>query len=84
MTEANRNRVFDQVKNVLVELFELDADDIQPQTNLYTDLDLDSIDAVDLVVHLQNLTGQKIKPEEFKTVRTVDDVVDAVIELVKE
>ncbi|WP_305814747.1 acyl carrier protein [Photobacterium leiognathi] len=84
MTEANRNQVFDQVKNVLVELFELDADNIQPQTNLYTDLDLDSIDAVDLVVHLQNLTGQKIKPEEFKTVRTVDDVVDAVIELVKE
>ncbi|MCG3865883.1 MULTISPECIES: acyl carrier protein [unclassified Photobacterium] len=84
MTEANRNQVFDQVKNVLVELFELDADDIQPQTNLYTELDLDSIDAVDLVVHLQNITGKKIKPEEFKTVRTVDDVVDAVIELVKE
>ncbi|MGF1828566.1 acyl carrier protein [Photobacterium angustum] len=84
MTEANRNQVFDQVKNVLVELFELDADDIQPQTNLYTELDLDSIDAVDLVVHLQNITGQKIKPEEFKAVRTVDDVVDAVIELVKE
>ncbi|EAR53459.1 acyl carrier protein [Photobacterium angustum] len=84
MTEANRNQVFDQVKNVLVELFELDADDIQPQTNLYTELDLDSIDAVDLVVHLQNMTGQKIKPEEFKAVRTVDDVVDAVIELVKE
>ena len=84
MTEANRNQVFDQVKNVLVELFELDEDDIQPQTNLYTELDLDSIDAVDLVVHLQNMTGQKIKPEEFKAVRTVDDVVDAVIELVKE
>ena len=84
MTEANRNQVFDQVKNVLVELFELNADDIQPQTNLYTELDLDSIDAVDLVVHLQNMTGQKIKPEEFKAVRTVDDVVDAVIELVKE
>ena len=67
MTEANRNQVFDQVKNVLVELFELDADDIQPQTNLYTELDLDSIDAVDLVVHLQNMTGQKIKPEEFKS-----------------
>ncbi|PSV31506.1 MULTISPECIES: acyl carrier protein [unclassified Photobacterium] len=84
MTEANRNQVFDQVKNVLVELFELDADDIQPQTNLYTELDLDSIDAVDLVVHLQNITGKKIKPEEFKTVRTVDDVVDAVIELIEE
>ncbi|MBF4405741.1 acyl carrier protein, partial [Vibrio anguillarum] len=48
------------------------------------DLDLDSIDAVDLVVHLQKVTRKKIKPEEFKTVRTVNDVVESVIELVKE
>jgi acyl carrier protein len=45
------------------------------------DLDLDSIDAVDLVVELQKLTGRKIKPEEFKTVRTVGDVVERVYEL---
>ncbi len=84
MTEVTRNEVFEQVRDALVELFEIDSADITPEARLYQELDLDSIDAVDLVVHLQNLTGKKIKPEEFKSVRTVDDVVDAVIELLKE
>ena len=51
------------------------------ESHLYQDLELDSIDAVDLVVRLQKLTGKKIKPEEFKTVRTVADVVEAVAQL---
>lgn len=84
MTELNRDEIFKQVENSLVELFELDAEDIQPETQLYQDLDLDSLDAVDLVVHLQKLTGKKIKPEEFKMVRSVDDVVNAVAKLLQE
>ncbi|AMF98764.1 acyl carrier protein [Vibrio harveyi] len=84
MTDVNKDQVFEQVKDALVELFEIEAEDIQPEAHLYTDLDLDSIDAVDLVVHLQNATGKKIKPAEFSTVRTVDDVVNAVTELLKE
>ncbi|TOG77479.1 acyl carrier protein [Vibrio parahaemolyticus] len=84
MTDVNKDQVFEQVKDALVELFEIDADDIQPDAHLYQDLDLDSIDAVDLVVHLQNVTGKKIKPAEFSTVRTVDDVVNAATELLKE
>jgi acyl carrier protein len=59
-------------------LFEVDEEAITPEARLYQDLDLDSIDAIDLVVHLQKLTGKKIKPEEFKSVRSVNDVVDAV------
>ena len=46
--------------------------------HLFEDLDLDSIDAVDLVVKLQDLTGRKFKPEEFKSVRTVGDILDRV------
>ncbi len=84
MTELNKQQVFDQVKDALVELFEIDEADIQPEAHLYQDLDLDSIDAVDLVVHLQNVTGKKIKPDEFKAVRTVDDVVESVVELLKD
>lgn len=83
MTDVNRNDVFEQVQNALVELFELDAADVTPEATLYQDLDLDSIDAVDLVVHLQNVTGKKIQPEEFKSVRTVQDVVDAVAALLQ-
>lgn len=83
MTQMNNDQIFDQVKLLLVELFELDANDIHLDSHLYQDLDLDSIDAVDLVVRLQNLTGKKIQADEFKTVRTVNDVVIAVADLLK-
>ncbi|GLR75401.1 acyl carrier protein [Aliivibrio sifiae] len=83
MTDVNREQVLEQVTTALVELFEIDEADITLDAQLYTDLDLDSIDAVDLVVHLQKVTGKKIKPEEFKEVRTVEDVVNSVAALLK-
>ncbi len=76
-----REDIFAQIKAALVELFEVDEEAIIPEARLYQDLELDSIDAVDLVVRLQKLTGKKIKPEECKTVRTVADVVEAVAHL---
>ena len=77
----NQQEIFTQVQAALVELFELDAEAVTMESHLYQDLELDSIDAVDLVERLQKLTGKKIKPEEFKTVRTVSDVVEAVAQL---
>ena len=59
----------------LTEVFEIPAADIRPEANLKDDLDLDSIDAVDLMVKLQETTGQKVTPEQFETVRTVKDLV---------
>ncbi|MBC8948605.1 MULTISPECIES: acyl carrier protein [Xenorhabdus] len=76
--------IFQEVSQLLVQLFELSPEDITPESRLYEDLELDSIDAVDMVVHLQKKTGRKIKPEAFKSVRTVQDVVDAVEQLLKE
>ena len=73
-----RDDIFAQIKAALVELFEVDEEAITPEARLYQDLELDSIDAIDLVVHLQKLTGKKIKPEEYKSVRSVNEVVDAV------
>ena len=55
-----------------------------PEAHLIDDLDLDSIDTVDLVVKLQDLTGRRVKPDEFKAVRTVRDVVDAIEKLLAE
>lgn len=78
----NKAEIFNQLQSIMVELFELDADEVTLQSHLYEDLDLDSIDAVDLVVQLQNITGEKIRPEEFKQVRTVADVVQAVDALI--
>ena len=70
--------ILDHLRRILEETFEIDPARVQLETNLFTDLDLDSIDAVDLAIKLQELTGKRIKPEEFKTVRSVADVVRAV------
>lgn len=80
----DKNEIYQEITGLLVKLFELDADDITPESRLYEDLELDSIDAVDMVVHLQKRIGRKIKPEIFKSVRTVQDVVDAVEQLLRE
>ena len=66
------------------ELFEVPADKIVPEAHLIDDLDLDSIDTVDLLVKLQDLTGRRVKPDEFKAVRTVGDVIDAIEKLLAE
>ena len=70
------------IKKILVEDFEVDEAQLKPETNLFTELDLDSIDAVDLVVPLQQETGKKVEPAEFKKLRTFGDVVAAVSKLV--
>jgi acyl carrier protein len=76
-----RDEILAQIKKYMVVLFDTPPDSIVDDADLAQDLDLDSIDAVDLVVELQKLTGRKIKPDEFKTVRTVGDVVERVYEL---
>jgi acyl carrier protein len=62
----------------LQDLFDLPAEKITLGARLFDDLDLDSIDAVDLVVKLQEYTGRKISPSEFKSVRTIGDIVDRI------
>lgn len=73
-----RDEIYGKLSGYLEDMFEVPAEKISLEAKLFEELDLDSIDAVDLVVKLQELTGRKIKPEQFKTVRTVGDVVDQV------
>ncbi|WP_308364455.1 MULTISPECIES: acyl carrier protein [unclassified Microbulbifer] len=74
----SKEAILSELTDILVEMFEVDAADITPEAHLSDDLDIDSIDAVDLIVRLKELTGKKIAPEEFKSVRTVGDVVAAI------
>lgn len=74
----NKTEILAKLSDMLEEYFEIPKDKITLQANLYMDLDLDSIDAVDLIVKLQELTQKKIAPEEFREVRTVGDVVEKV------
>jgi acyl carrier protein len=71
-------QILAKLRELLADKFEVDPARITPEADLYRDLDLDSIDAVDLVIKLQEMTGKRIKPEEFKSVRTIGDVVAAV------
>ena len=72
------------VVDLLAEMFELDKAELKAESNLYADLDIDSIDAVDLAVKLKQLTGKRLAPEVFKTIRTIGDVVDALAGLAEE
>lgn len=77
----NKQQSFEEVTTLLVQLFELDPNDITLESKLYKDLGLDSIDAIDLIVQLQKKTDKSIKPDLFKTVETVQDLVNAVEDL---
>ena len=74
---TSKEEIYPWVVDTLHEMFELDKAKITPQANLYTDLDIDSIDAVDLAVKLKHLTGKRLEPNVFKSVRTVQDIVNA-------
>lgn len=78
-----KSDIFDQLKSHLCDLFKLPEERIIPEAKLSDDLDLDSIDAIDLIIKLQEMTGRKFKATEFRTVRTVQDVVDKVYALAR-
>lgn len=78
----SREEIFSFLKQLLMDHFELQEDSITLDAQLYEDLDLDSIDAVDMIVELKQITGRNMDPNAFKQVRTVKDVVTAVYDLV--
>ena len=84
INDMNRDQLFVWIADLLAEMFELDRDSLTPDSNLYADLDIDSIDAVDLAVKLKQMTGKRLQPEVFKTIRTIDDVVNALAGLAEE
>ncbi len=77
-----KDEIYAWLSKTLEEMFELDPARITPEANL-VDLDIDSIDAVDVVVKFKALTGKRVQPEVFKSVRTVQDVVNALHTLVQ-
>lgn len=79
-----RNELFDRISGILQNTFEIDPARITPEAQLNADLDIDSIDAVDLIVQLKPLLGGRLQPDAFKSVRTVQDVVDVLHGLIRE
>jgi acyl carrier protein len=75
--------IFDQLRKVLHELFEIEPSQVTLEAHLYNDLEIDSIDTIDLILRLKELTGRKIQPDQFRHVRTVGDAVNAIHALVQ-
>lgn len=71
----SQDEILVRVRASLVALFQLSPDSITPQARLYEDLQIDSIDVVDLMDEVQKHTGRKVTPEDFRSVRTVADLV---------
>lgn len=82
--QMTKDEILIKLRDVLVEAFQLDPSKITLESHLFTDLDLDSIDAVELAIQLQDITGRRVKAEEFKGVRTVSDVVETVYQMLQE
>ena len=77
----SKDEIYRKVTTILVDLFEIDPNSISEDALLYDDLDIDSIDAIDLIIELKSYTGKKIPPEGFKSIKTVGDIVNKISEL---
>ncbi len=81
MTSFTRDEILNKIKDVLVDDFECDRNRLTEDVNLFSDLDLDSIDAVDLIVRVQEFINKKVDPNSFKQIRTLGDVVNVIEKL---
>ncbi len=74
----NRESILTEIRRIMSEVFEIEPENITLQARLVEDLDLDSIDAIDLVVKLEDLAGKRIPEEELKALRTIENILDLV------
>ncbi|HSF78906.1 MAG TPA: acyl carrier protein [Steroidobacteraceae bacterium] len=80
----DKEQILAEVRTAMVELFELEPERITLAARLYDDLEIDSIDAIDLIDRLRQVSGKKIPAERFRSVRTIGDLVDSVQQLFDE
>ncbi len=76
-----REQIFTQIRETLVESFEISEERVTLQARLRDDLELDSIDAIDMVVRIQQMTQVRVEEDELRKLETVGDTVDLVARL---
>ena len=77
-------QILELLRSSFAELFEIDPARVVPSARLGEDLEIDSIDAVDLIERMRRVIGRKVSPEDFRSVRTVGDLVAAIERLQKD
>ena len=74
----SEKEIFEILKKALIDLFEIDGSKITPETRINEELQSESIDAIDMIDYINRQTGHRLMPEDFKNVKTLDDIVKAV------
>lgn len=78
----DKQQIFQTLSDILVDEFEIEPQLITPEALLYEELDLDSIDAVDLIIRLQEITGKKVSIEDFGSIRSINDITTMIESLI--
>jgi acyl carrier protein len=76
-----RQEIQDRVTSFIASHFELPLENVTPEAKFFEDLGLDSIDAVELVLHLEELTNGRVTEEVLRKIVTIADIVDLVVAL---
>ncbi len=74
----SKQEVLDHINGVLIELFEIEEEKLVPEARLYDDLDIDSIDTIDLLIELKKFVGKDIDADAFIDARTIDEVAEII------
>ena len=74
----SKQEVLDHNNGVLIELFEIEEETLVPEARLYDDLDIDSIDTIDLLIELKKFVGKDIDADAFIDARTIDEVAEII------
>jgi acyl carrier protein len=77
----SKEEIFQHTKSILIDLFEVEETQLVSDAKLYQDLDIDSIDTIDLLIELKRFVGKDIDPQQFKNAQTLGDVVDIIANL---
>jgi acyl carrier protein len=81
---SSKDEIFNAIADILEEDFECPREKLAPEAQMFQDLDLDSIDAVDLIVKLQKMAKIKVAPEDFKQIKTLWDITEVVHRILNE
>lgn len=83
-SKPTKEYVYQHITRILQEQFDLDPESMTPETDLRADLDIDSIDAVNILIELKSLTSKKVAIENFHQIKTIGDLTDAVFNLLNQ
>jgi len=82
MEPPSKAEILLKIQEMMKELFELDATRVQPEARLIEDLELDSLDAIDLAVKVEEVTGRAFDEQKIRSLRTIEDVIVALQSLI--